>query len=174
MFSRPIAVIALVLSAIGVYACDSVDIAKSVTITDTLSGYYDDGVVPDGKPGAGWNHILPSLTFKLRNDGPKAISSVQLTVSFWIVGKDGENDSVEVRGIGPEGLKPGASTESITVRATVGYNQEGRRADLFNDHRFSDWVIKVFAKHGGNIVRIGEFQVDRRLIPHIPTSAGRP
>jgi len=174
MFSRPLAVAVLVLSAIGLYACDSVDLGKSLTVTDTLSGFYDNGVVPDGQINAGWNHILPSLTFKLHNDGPKPISSVQLTVSFWVVGKDGETDSVEIRGIGPEGLQPGASTDSITVRATVGYKQEGRRSDLFSDHRFSDWVIKVFAKHGGNIVRLGEFQVDRRLIPHIPTSAGRP
>jgi hypothetical protein len=175
MFRRPIAVVALVLSAIGVYACGSVDIAKSVTVVDTLSGFYDDGVVPEGRTHAGWNRILPSLTFKLRNDGPKEISSIQLTVSFWQDGDDGEKDSAEVRGVGPEGLKPGATTESITVRPPViGINQEGRRADIFQHPQFKDWVVKLFAKHGGNIVRLGEFKVDRRLIPHIPTSAGRP
>jgi hypothetical protein len=175
MFSRPFAVIVLVLSAIGLYACDSVDLGKSLTVVDTFSGYYDDGVVSEGRPQAGWNRILPSLTFKLRNDGTKEISSIQLTVSFWQDGDDGEKDSAEVRGVGPEGLKPGATTEAITVRPPViGINQEGRRADIFQHSQFRDWTIKVFAKHGGNIVRLGEFKVDRRLIPHIPTSAGRP
>jgi len=175
MLRRPLAVIALALSALGVYACDTVDLAKSVSVVDPFTGYYDDGVVPPDKPQAGWNRVLPSLTFKLRNDGAKDISSVQLTVSFWQDGDDGEKDSMEVRGIGPEGLKPGATTEAITVRPPViGINQEGRRSDIFQHSLFRDWTIKLFAKHGGNIVRIGEFKVDRRLIPHIPTSAGRP
>jgi hypothetical protein len=142
-----------------------VDLAKTVVVTDTLSGYYDDGVIRDG-PHAGWSHILPSLTFKLRNDGSESLAGVRLSVSFWADGKDGELDSYELRGIGSDALAPGATTDAITVRSTVGFNLEAPRAELFNHSGFVDWTIKLFAKRSGTIVPIGAFKVDRRLLPH--------
>jgi hypothetical protein len=161
---RALFVLALALAATA--ACGpGVDLAKTVTVTDTLSGYYDDGVIKDGL-NAGWSHIVPSLTFKLRNDGAEPIAGVRLTAAFWADGKDGESDSFELRGIGSDALAPGATTEAITVRSTVGFNLEAPRAELFNQGRFVDWTIKLFAKRGGTIVPVGAFRVERRLLPH--------
>ena len=52
------------------------------------------------------------------------VDSVQLTLSFWPTGADGELDSIEVRGIGREAVAPGAASEPILVRSTVGYTTE--------------------------------------------------
>jgi hypothetical protein len=38
---------------------------------------------------------------------------------------------------------------------------------------FKDFTAKVFAKRGGKIVKLGEFKIDRRIIPHSATD-GRP
>jgi hypothetical protein len=166
--SGPI-VLALALSAAS--ACGpSVDLAKAVAVTDVISGYFDDGVLKEG-PNIGWSHILPTATFKLRNDSAQALSGVRLSVAFWADGKDGELDSREMQGISSEApLAPGASSEAITVRSSVGFNLEAPRAELFNQPRFVDWTIKLFAKQGGRIVPIGAIKVDRRLLPRLRDS----
>lgn len=166
MIRRRLGSIALLLVLAASSACGpGVDLAKGVIVADVLTGYYDDGVIKEG-PQAGWSHILPSITFKLRNDSPEHLANVRLTVSFWADGQDGESDSRELRGIDSTGLAPGASTDAITVRPGAGFNLEAPRAELFNNSRFVDWTIKLFAKQGGRIVPIGVFKVDRRLIPH--------
>jgi hypothetical protein len=166
MIRRPLALVVLALVLAAGSACGTgVDLAKAVVVTDVLSGYYDDGVLKDG-PFPGWSHILPSLTFKLRNDTAKPVTNVRLSVSFWAAGKDGESDSHELRGIGDDALAPGATSDAITVRSTVGFNLEGPRAELFNNALFVDWTIKLFAKRDGRIVPIGAFKVDRRVLPH--------
>lgn len=161
----PLVFLLVAALAAGAACGPGVDLAKAVAVTDTLSGYYDDGVIKDG-PHAGWSHILPSLTFKLRNDSPDPLAGVRLSASFWADGQDGESDSFELRGIGSDALAPGATTDAITVRSTVGFNLEAPRAELFNQGGFVDWTVKLFAKRSGRIVPIGAFKVDRRLIPH--------
>jgi hypothetical protein len=145
--------------------CDSVDLTKTIEVTDVLSGYYDDGVVLEGRD-VGQNRLLPSITFKLRNSGTEPINGVLMTVSFWHGSDDGEKDSREVRGIGSDALAPGATTEAITVRSGVGYTSPAARADFFSLPDFADWTAKLFAKRGGKIVPIGEYKIERRVIPH--------
>jgi len=154
--------IALISTPIGCGA--NVDLATAVKAVDVLTGYHDAGVIKEG-PQVGWSHILPSITFKLQNDSAAPISSVHLMVSFWPDGKDGELDSRELPGIGNDPVAPGASSEAITVRSTVGFNLEAPRTELFNQSGFVDWTAKLFAKRGGRIVPIGVFKIDRRLLP---------
>ena len=144
--------------------CDTVDL-KTIKVVDVISGYYDDGVIKEGAH-AGWSHILPSITFKLQNAGTEPVSGVHLMVSFWAAGKDGELDSMEVSGIGNESVPPNGTTGSLTIRSTVGFQLEAARTELFNQGLFVDWSAKIFAKRGGRIVPIGEFKIDRRLLPH--------
>lgn len=144
-----------------------VELAKAIAVTDVLSGYHDVGVVD------GLNKLVPSITFKLRNVSANPISGVQLTIAYWEVGADGENESLLVRGIGDTALEPGASTEPITVRATKGYTTEGARADIFTHSMYRGFIAKLFAKQGGRIVPLGEFKTDPRLIPAAPREAGR-
>jgi hypothetical protein len=168
MTRRFLAALATFVCLTGAASCGPrVELAKALAVTDVLTGYYDVGVVD------GLNKLVPSITFRLRNTSADPISGVQLTVAYWEVGADGENESLLVRGIGGTALEPGASTEPITVRATKGYTTEGARADIFTHSMYRGFIAKVFAKQGGRIVPLGEFKTDPRLIPAAPPEAGR-
>ena len=132
---------------------------SALSVTDTFTGWYDNGI-KDGK-----NHLVPSLSFRLRNNGQTPASYVQLTVSFWIQGDDGENDAREVTGIGDTPIPPGGTSEPILVRATYGYTLDQPRAELFTHSQFRDVTARVIAKRDGRLVRIGEVAIDRRVIP---------
>jgi len=165
---RVLAALATFVWLTGAPSCGPrVDLAQAVTVTDVFSGYYDVGVV------AGENKLVPSITFRLKNVAPDPISSVQLTVAYWADGSDGENESLLVRGVGDAGLEPNASTAPITVRGSYGFTTPGARADIFTHSMYRDYTAKVFAKQGGKIVRLGEFKIDRRIIPHASGEAGR-
>jgi hypothetical protein len=170
MVSRPralvglVAVAALLLSV----ACNAVDLSKSLSVTPVLSGYYDDGLLD------GWSHLLPNLTFKLKNTGSVPVSAgVRVTVSFWFVGDDGENDSIVLPGL-EHTLAPGEETIAITARAPHGFRLEGARADFFQHSKFKDMTAKVFAERRGTLYRLGEFPIDRQIIPHVSSTHGHP
>jgi hypothetical protein len=152
-------VVALVL--VTTAACGSaVDLSKSLELTDVISGYYDDGL------RNGTTHMVPSITFKLRNKIDKSIGPVQVSVAFWPSGADGEKDSVLVQAIGASGLPAGAATDPVLARSTVGFTVEGARADMFTNSQYVDFVAKVFASQHGSIYRLGEFTIERRILPH--------
>jgi hypothetical protein len=95
---------------------------------------------------------------------------VQLTVSFWQAGADGESDSREVPGIGQEEVPPGEVSNPILVRSEIGYTIDQPRAELFTHSGFVDFTAKIFAKRSGTIVPIGEFVLERRIIPQTTTA----
>jgi hypothetical protein len=153
--------IVLALLLVGAASCGpQLDLAK-LEPTEIFTGYYDDGVKD------GLNRLLPSITFRLKNNDAVPASQVQLTVSFWRDGDDGEKDSLEVEGIGNEAVAQGASSPAILVRAKVGYTLEQPRDELFSHSQFKDFTAKLFAKRGGKIVPIGQFRIDRRILPHV-------
>lgn len=144
------------------------DLATDLKLTPTLSGYYDDGLKD------GFNRILPSITFTLKNEGKLPITNVDLVAAYWEKGADGESDSKQIRGITGAGLEPGATSEPITVRSTIGYTHEGPRADMFTNSYFKGFIVKVFAKRAGKTTRLGEFPIEARLLPAVSTSGSRP
>ena len=141
---------------------------SALAVTETFTGWYDNGI-KDGK-----NHLVPSLSFRLQNNGQIPAAYVQLTVSFWLKGDDGEYDGREVTGIGGTPIPPGGTSEPILVRAAYGYTLEQARAELFTHSQFRDVTARVIAKRDGRLVRIGEVAIDRRLIPHAAQSAAGP
>jgi hypothetical protein len=156
--------LALAVSVASASCGRSVDLS-ALEITDTFTGWYDNGI-KDGK-----NHLVPSVSFRLKNNGQGPADHVQLTVSFWLKGDDGDYDSREVTGIGGDAIAPGGSSEPILVRAAYGYTLEQPRAELFAHSQFRDATARVIAKRDGRLVRIGEVAIDRRLIPHAAQSA---
>ncbi len=162
-----VALVALVACAGGAACGGTPDLGTALSVTDVLSGWYDNGIKN------GQNHLLPSITFRLKNASARAIGGVQLTVSYWIEGADGESDSRLITGIGGTPIQPGQSTEPLTVRATVGYTLDQPRAELFTHSGFKDWTVRMFARRAGNIYALGEFKVERRIIPHMK-DPGRP
>jgi hypothetical protein len=138
---------------------------NALEVSDTFTGWYDNGIKD------GLNHLVPSLSFRLKNTGQVPATHVQLTVTFWMEGADGEYDGREVVGIGGDPVPPGASSEPILVRASYGYTLEQPRAELFSHSQFKDVTARILAKRDGRIVRIGEIKIDRRLLPQ--QTAGR-
>ncbi len=149
-------VLALPLAA----ACSKpIDVKASLQVTNVSSGWYDDGIV------AGKNKLVPSITFTLKNVSTEPISSVQLNLQFRRVGETDDWDTAYLRGIGPEGLAPGAETASITVRAKLGYTSEEPRAEMFQHRLWVDATVRLFAKHGSQQwTNLGDFPVKRILL----------
>jgi hypothetical protein len=161
-------ILLLVLSGAGAAACNTVDLTKTLQVTDVQSGWYDDGI-KDGK-----NKLVPQMVFRLKNVSSEPITSVQLNVAFWKDGADGMTDEVILQAISSTELAPGASTEPIRARSPVGYTTEGARADLFAHSQFKDMTAKIFAKRGGSLFRMGEFKIERKLILPDQRDAPRP
>jgi len=158
---RGVYAIVLVGLLLGAAGCGpQLDLSK-LEPTEILSGYYDDGVKD------GLNRLLPSISFRLKNNDALPASQVQLTVSFWRDGDDGEKDSLEIAGIGGEEVPQGGMIPPILVRAKVGYTLEQPRDELFTHSLFRDFTARIFAKRGGKIVPIGQFRIDRRVLPHV-------
>jgi hypothetical protein len=156
--NRLVGGLVLALSMTGA-GCTQVDLSKALSVTDVFSGWHPAGVVE------GLNKMVPSFTFKLSNAGDVPISRVQLLVSFWQEGADGEIDSKQVEGIGPDALAPATATAPILVRSDFGYTLAQPREELFMNEAFRDFSAKVFARRDGRLVPLGEFKIERRIIP---------
>jgi hypothetical protein len=148
---------------IGSAACGpNVDLSKGLEVTDVLTGYYDAGLKD------GWNYLKPSITFRLRNTTEEEIGPVQLTVAFWRDGEEDEWDSTLMQAIRAGGLPAGATTDSLLARApNVGYKLEGARADFFAHSIFRDVSARLFATRAGKFYPLGEFKLDRVIIPQV-------
>ncbi|HWB28984.1 MAG TPA: hypothetical protein VG736_00675 [Vicinamibacterales bacterium] len=142
-----------------------VDLEKALEVTDVSSGWYDFGLV------GGLNKMVPQVSFRLKNVAEKPLTQIQLIVSFWPDGADGELDSKNVDGIGRAAVAPGGATDAIMVRSDTGYTLEQPRNELFTNSQFKDFTAKVFAKRDGKIVRLGEFKIERRILPHVEAAA---
>ena len=145
------------------------DLKASLRVVPELSGYYDPGVQPDGE-----NRLLPSLTFRLKNEGPLPINHVDLVIAYWEFGADGEKDSLQIKGIGSAALDPGQTSEPMTVRSTIGYKGPVPRVEFFTNSIFKGFTVKVFAKRKGKTTPLGEFPVDERILPTISKDGAHP
>jgi hypothetical protein len=162
-----LAIVMGILVAFSAACGASVDLSK-LAVAESFTGWYDNGV-KDGR-----NHLVPSISFKLQNTGTSPANEVQVVVSFWRDGDDGEYDGKEVRGLGAEALSPGASSAPILVRAEHGYTLEQPRAELFTHSGFKDVTAKILAKRDGRVVRLADVKIDRRIIPRLAAGAASP
>jgi hypothetical protein len=157
MKTRLTACIVLVLLVTG---CRAREVEKDLTITAVHTGWYDIGIVN------GQNKLVPSISLKLKNVSPEQIARVQLNAVFKRL--DGENkewDAHFIRGIGPDGLAPGATGEELVLRSERGYTGDESRLQMLQNKAFVDAKVEIFGKHGSRFwVKMGEFQIDRQLL----------
>jgi hypothetical protein len=145
-------------------ACEpAIDLASSLKLIPILTGYYDNGL-----NAAKENQYLPSITFQLKNEGDMPLSNVDMSIAFWEAGADGELDSKYIRGIGSTALAPGATTDPITVRSSVGYTSPIFGAGIFSHSLFKGMIVKVFAKRRGKTTKLGELPIEQRVLPAVP------
>lgn len=136
-----------------------IDLKASLQVTNVSSGWFDEGVV------SGKNKLVPSITFTIKNVSSAPVSSVQLNLQFRRVGETDDWDTAYLRGIGPEGLAPGAETAPITVHSKLGYTSEEPRAEMFQHRLWVDATVRLFAKYASQQwTNLGDFPVKRILL----------
>jgi hypothetical protein len=150
-----LAVLSLTAAACG----PEVDLAKSVEIVDVQSGYYDMGII-DGK-----TKIVPQAIVHIKNVGTAPLPGFQISASYWRVGDDGMSDETIGQELVASGLAPGATSDAIVLRGNVGYTLDVSRAEAFQNSMFRDFTIKVFGKVGGRMAKLGELNVDQKIVP---------
>ena len=72
-------------AGVAASGCNSVDLKTQVQVVDVSSGYFDNGL-----NASGLNHLVPSVTFSVRNVSDKEVSSIDMVVMYWAAGQDSE------------------------------------------------------------------------------------
>jgi hypothetical protein len=149
------------LALVAASGCSrNVEVERALKITDVHTGWYDAGIQADGK-----NKLVPSVSIRLQNVSPDPVASVQVNAIFRRVGEPEAWGEHFVRGIGPEGLPPGASTRPIVLRSNLGYTGQQARIAMLQNREFVDAKVEIFGKHGSRTwVKIGEYPIDRQLL----------
>lgn len=150
----------LVLLLAGAGCGPRVDLGQAAKIGDVTTGWYDAGVTEDGK-----NKLVPSISFRITNTAERTLGSTQLNLIFKRVTDTEEWTTSFVRGIGPDGLAPGASTPPIVVRAQQGYTGTQARLTMLQNAQFVDFKVEIFGKHSSATwVKLGEYPIERQLL----------
>jgi len=148
------------LSALVLPACGGpeVDLTKGLQVLDATTGWHDAGIQD------GFNKIVPSITFKVKNVSDQALRALQVNVIFKQVGNEEEWGSGYLIVAKSEGLAPGVVSAPLTVHSQKGLTGIESRADMLRNSQFVDARVQVFGKYGSvQWTKIGEFQVERTL-----------
>jgi hypothetical protein len=150
----------VLLAAVATASCGPpVDLTKGLQVVDVSTGWWDAGVVN------GQNKLVPSATFKLKNVSDQNLTILQANVVFRRVTEDKEWGSSFVKVTGSEGLAPGATSASQTVKSQLGYTGSEPRQQMFANSQFVDAKIQIFAKYANTQwQKVGEYPVPRTLI----------
>jgi hypothetical protein len=150
----------VLVAAVTAASCGpTVDLTKGLQVVDVSTGWWDAGVV-DGQ-----NKLVPSVTFKLKNVSDQKLDVLQANVVFRRVTEDKEWGSSFVKLTGTEGLAPGATTPSQTVKSQLGYTGTESRQQMLANSQFVDAKIQLFAKYSNTQwQKIGEYAVPRTII----------
>lgn len=151
----------LVPLALAIVGCGTpVDLSQKLEVVDVSTGWWDVGVV-DGQ-----NKLVPSVTFKFKNNSDQTLSTLQANVLFKRVGEETEWGSAWVRVVGSDGLPPTATSEARTVNSPKGYTGSEPRAQMMANSQFIDGRVEIFAKYSSTQWQlVADFPVERRLIP---------
>jgi hypothetical protein len=150
----------LLLLALVIPGCGKpIDLKTALEVANVSTGWFDMGVV-EGK-----NKLVPSITFNFKNLGSETLSTLQANVIFRRQGEDEEWGNGFVRVAGSEGLKPGSTSQPVTVNSQLGYTGTETRQEMLQNSQFRDARVQVFAKYGSTQwTLIKEFPIERRLI----------
>ena len=156
MLTRLTICLGIVLLVAG---CRSREVEKDLAVTDIHTGWYDVGVV-DGQ-----NKLVPSITLRLQNVSSEPIARVQINAVFRRVGEAEEWDAHFVRGIGPDGLAPGAKGDELVLRSERGYTGQESRLQMLQNK-----AVRRRARpdlRQARLAQLGEdreYTIDRQLL----------
>ena len=138
----------------------TVDLAKGLQVLDVSSGWFDAGIV-NGK-----TKLIPSISFKLKNVSDQKLPVLQVNALFRRVTEKDEWGSGFVTAAGSEGLAPGATTQTLTLKSDRGYTgSDQTRQQMLQNVHFVDAKVELSGKYGSTQwVRLGDFPITRVLI----------
>ena len=137
-----------------------VDLAKGLQVQDASTGWFDAGIV-NGK-----NKLVPSISFKLKNVSDQKLPVLQVNALFRRVTEKDEWGSGFVTAAGSEGLAPGATTQTLTMKSQLGYTgSDQSRQQMLQHTQFVDAKVELSGKYGSTQwVRLADFPIARQLI----------
>src|SRR5215813_7578338 len=144
------------VAIVGLIGCDKpVDLTKALQVEEVSSGWRDAGMV-EGK-----NKLVPTVTFRVKNVSDQALNVLQMNVLFRRVSEEAtEWGSGFVTVAGSSGLRPGATSDPLTVTSQLGYTGTEPRAEMMKNSQFVDAKVQLFAKYASTQwVKIGEYPV---------------
>ena len=157
---RPSTLVLLATTMLVVACGPSIPLPEQVELTDVTTGWYDAGILPDGK-----NKLVPTISLHLRNMTADSLRVVQLNAVFRIIDDEEELGTAFTRAIGSDGLMPGDATPPLVLRAQLGYTGEQPRHEMLQHSRFKDALVEVFGKQGSSQwQKLGEFTIERQLL----------
>jgi hypothetical protein len=160
VMSRTCRPYALVLLAVALAGCNSVKPVEVLEPVDVTTGWYDAGILEDGK-----NKLVPSVSLKLRNKSGEPIDGVQINAIFRRVNEQemwGEHYGWAVQ---REELAPGQATQEIVLRSALGYTGEQPRMQILQHKDFTDAKVEIYLKKGSQVwAKLGEFPIERQLL----------
>jgi hypothetical protein len=91
--------------------------------------------------------------------------TLQVNALFRRVGEKDEWGSGFLTAAGSEGLAPGATTPTLTIKSQLGYKGPEPRQEMLQNSHFVDAKVELSAKYASTPwVRIGDFPIKRELI----------
>jgi hypothetical protein len=151
--------IALVAALLSTACAPNVDLTSALVIESVSTGWADAGHLDSH------NRIVPSVSFKLKNVTDQKLRTLQINALFRRVNEQREWGNGFKAATGSDGLAPGAETQTITVKSSIGYTGTDETQQLLTNSEFVDARVELFAKNGSsNWTHIGEYPVSRVLL----------
>src|SRR5712692_8571596 len=110
----------------------AVDLTKGLQILDVSTGWYDAGV------DQGRNKLVPLVSFKLKNVSDQRLATLQVNALFRRVNENDEWGNGFITVAGSQGLAPGATTPTLTIKSAQGYTGTDPRQEMLRNSHFVD------------------------------------
>jgi len=138
----------------------TVDLKQGLQIDVVDTGWFDVGVV-DGK-----NKLVPTISFTVKNISDQKLVSLQMMSSFFRVSDTSSEWGNSLLNVaGSDGLPPGATTPTLTMKSPLGYTGAEPRADMLKNGQFVDATVKLIAKYAATQwAHVREVPIERKLI----------
>jgi hypothetical protein len=144
------------------YGCGaSVDAVAALEPVDVVTGWFDEGILEDGK-----NKLVPSVSLKLRNKSGEELKSIQVNAIFRRVGEQEMWGEYFGWAIPREPvLAAGAETGPLVMRSTLGYTGTQPRMQMLQNQEFIDAKVEIFLKQGSQVwAKLAEYPIQRQLL----------
>ena len=144
------------------YGCGpSVDTVAALEPVDVVTGWFDEGILEDGK-----NKLVPSVSLKLRNKTNEELKSIQINAIFRRVGEKEMWGEYFGWAVPREPvLAGGAETGPLVMRSTLGYTGVQPRMQMLQNTEFVDAKVEIFLKRGSKVwAKLAEYPIQRQLL----------